>query len=200
MLTTRYLRRVASDLALVLLVGLMAGCATPTEPTYPNEAARRAAFGLPNEPVPEPLPTTAAQPTHTTVPTPAPAVAQTVAPGTPTTREDAPEARPPQTPSRPTDPSPEICAKVREARKRLKYYLDQSLTQAKLDRLAAEQELTYTKMGYRPIQIQGLMASTYRDLERSRRVVQDAKAVYDRLADDLIGKVETPWPACEAPQ
>jgi hypothetical protein len=129
-----------------------------------------------------------------------PSIFAPVAPGTPATREDSPGTPPPQTPSQPAGPSPEICAKVREVRKRHTYYLNQSLTQAKLDRLAAEQELIYTKMGYRPLQIQALMASTYRDLEKDRRVVQDAKASYDRLADDLIGKVETPWPACEAPK
>ena len=80
MLTTRYVRGVASNLALVVFVGLIAGCATPTGPTYPNEAARRAALGLPDEPVPEPLPTTAPQPAGTTPPAPASAVAQTVAP------------------------------------------------------------------------------------------------------------------------
>ena len=129
-----------------------------------------------------------------------PSIFAPVAPGTPANREAAPGSQPPQTPSRPAEPSPEVCAKVREARKRHSHYLDQSLTQAKLERLAAEEELVYTKMGYRPLRIQGLMASTYRNLEQTRRVVQDAKASYDRLADDLIGKVETPWPACEAPK
>jgi hypothetical protein len=129
-----------------------------------------------------------------------PSIFAPVAPGTPANREDSPGTQPPQTPSRPAGPSPEICAKVREARKRMEYYGQQSLTQAQLERLAAEKELVYTKMGYRPVQVQAQMASTYRDLERSRRIVQDAKAAYDRLADDLIGKVATPWPACEAPQ
>jgi hypothetical protein len=111
----------------------------------------------------------------------------------------APNAAPQETPappSQPAGPSPEICAKVRESRTRSAYYLKQSLAQSRLELLAAQQELVYAKMGYRPFQIQGLMAGTYRDLEQSRRVVQDAKASSDRLADDPIGKVETPWPAC----
>jgi hypothetical protein len=119
---------------------------------------------------------------------------------TPTNPKDSPGTSPPQTPSRPADPSLEVCAKIREARKRHDYYQKQSLSHAELELLAARQALLYAKMGYGSIRTQALMASTYRHLEQSRHVVQEAKASYDRLADDLIGKVETPWPACEAPQ
>jgi hypothetical protein len=104
------------------------------------------------------------------------------------------------TPSQPTGPSPEVCAKVREARKRHKYYLEQAELQSELRLLAAQKELIYTQMGYRPAYVQSIMASTYRNLEDSDRIVRDAKAAYDRLADDLIGKVEMPWPACEPPK
>jgi hypothetical protein len=95
------------------------------------------------------------------------------------------------------DPSSEVCAKVREARKRFDYYRKQSSTQSELELLAAKKKLVYTQMGYPPRTVESLMADTYRRLENNRRMVQEAKAAHDRLADDLIGKVETPWPACE---
>src|SRR5882724_5707552 len=65
-----------------------------------------------------------------------PSIFAPIVPGTPAPREDTPGPQPPQIPSRPADPSPEICAKVREARNRLEYYGQQSLTQAQLERLA----------------------------------------------------------------
>jgi hypothetical protein len=94
-------------------------------------------------------------------------------------------------------PSPEICAKVREARVRQERYEELYVSHTKLEVLAAKESLLYTQMGYSPRQKEDRMADTYRGLEESRRRVQDAKAAYDRLADDLIGKVEKPWPACE---
>jgi hypothetical protein len=97
-------------------------------------------------------------------------------------------------------PAPEVCAKVREARKRFSYYLEQSKRQSQIELLVAQEELAYAQMGYRPFQIQAQMAGAYRQVEEGRRVVQDAKAAHDRLADDLIGKVPEPWPACEAPK
>ena len=48
------------------------------------------------------------------------------------------------------DPSSEVCAKVREARKRYSYYLDRSSTQSELELLAAKKKLVYTQMGYPP--------------------------------------------------
>jgi hypothetical protein len=98
------------------------------------------------------------------------------------------------------DPSSEVCAKVREARKRSLRYGDLSLSHSKQRVLAAEQKLLYTRMGHPPRKVESLMADTYRRLEEERRQVDAAKAAYDRLVDDLIGKVETPWPACEPPK
>jgi hypothetical protein len=95
------------------------------------------------------------------------------------------------------DPSSEVCAKVREARNRFMHYLDISSSQSKLELLAAQKALLYTQMRYPPRTVESLMADTYRSLEDGRRRVQEAKAAHARLADDLIGKVETPWPACE---
>ena len=62
----------------------------------------------------------------------------------------------------------------------------------------AKKALVYTQMGYPPRKVEALMADDYRREAEGHRKVRDAKAAYDRLADDLIGKVETPWPACEA--
>jgi hypothetical protein len=98
------------------------------------------------------------------------------------------------------DPSSEVCAKVREARKRFAHYLDPSSSQSKLELLAAEKKLLYTRMGYPLRTVEAMMADTYRSLEDGRRRVQEAKTTHDRLADDLIGKVETAWPPCEATQ
>jgi hypothetical protein len=109
-------------------------------------------------------------------------------------------AAPAEPPSRPAGPSPEICAKVREAQVRQERYEELSVSHSKLKALAAKETLLYTQMGYSPRQKEDRMADTYRGLEESRHRVQEAKAAYDRLADDLIGKVEKPWPACEAPK
>jgi hypothetical protein len=98
------------------------------------------------------------------------------------------------------DPSSEVCAKVREARVRKERYEELYVSHGKLEVLASKELLLYTQMGYSPRQREDRMADTYRGLEESRRRVQDANAAYDRLADDLIGKVETPWPACEPPK
>jgi hypothetical protein len=98
------------------------------------------------------------------------------------------------------DPSSEVCAKVREARARKERHEELLVSHAQLEALAAKESLVYAQMGYSPRQREDRMADTYRRLEESRRRVQDAKAAYDRLADDLIGKVEKPWPACEPPK
>jgi hypothetical protein len=98
------------------------------------------------------------------------------------------------------DPSPEVCAKVREARKRFEHYLNMSSSLSKLELLAAKKKLLYAQMGYTVRTTEVLMADTYRALEEDRRRVQEAKSAHDRLADDLIGKVPEPWPAYEAPK
>jgi hypothetical protein len=66
-------------------------------------------------------------------------------------------------------------------------------------RLAAENTLVSVRMAYPPRRVEALMADAYRNLEDSRRRVQEVKATRDRLGDDLIGTVETPWPTSEAP-
>jgi hypothetical protein len=98
------------------------------------------------------------------------------------------------------DPSSEVCAKVREARIRQERFEELYVSHSKQRALASKQALLYTQMGYSPRQREDRMADTYRGLEESRRRVEDAKAAYDRLVDDLIGKVEKPWPACEPPK
>jgi hypothetical protein len=98
------------------------------------------------------------------------------------------------------DPSSEVCAKVREARRRFLHYRKLQSILSELELSAAKKKLLYTQMGYPPRTVEALMADTYRYLEEDRRKVQEAKSAHDRLADDLIGKVETPWPACEAPK
>ena len=109
-------------------------------------------------------------------------------------------AAPPETPSRPASPSPEVCAKVREARLRHKYYMQVYGVPSQLRLLAPKQELLLTQMRYAPSTVEAMMADRYRSIARAEQEVRDAKASYDRIADDLIGKVETPWPACEAPK
>jgi hypothetical protein len=117
-----------------------------------------------------------------------PSIFAPAAPPEPTTSPgDASGTRPPATPSQPADLTPEQCVKIRTARHRLDHYLV-----AENRRLDA--------MIYPADQVELRMAASERRLQEARAEVREAWAAYARLADDLLGKVPDPWPACEAPK
>jgi len=98
------------------------------------------------------------------------------------------------------DPASEVCATVRAARAHQVYYQRLSALQHQLERHVAERHRQYVAAGYTREWVDALMADSYRRVEDGRRAVREAQAAYHRLAHDLSGKVQEPWPACEAPK